>query len=322
MNHYCLIDGNNIAFASQLAAMDAKSRAKRLYAGTQETTAINGVLQASRDIQKMYHEAKLLMLWDSGKAWRYSIYPEYKGNRKANPTIVAAKEALATQREFFMPMGDMTGVRQVTAENFEADDIAAYLSEVLSRGGHKVTLITRDQDWLQLVNHNVSWLDKTTERFVNHITFEAETGFKTPAEFSESKILKGDAGDNVFGIKGVGEKAAENLISVFGTADKFLEGWEEWAVDNLVTGHPLRRARKPIADFLANKDAARELINLNRNLMDLRIMFRNDDLRRAIKQTPGIINKAALLPQLQQLAFLKIAGNLDEWIAPFVRENK
>ncbi len=320
MHHYVLIDGNNIAFQSQLAAMDKKTRAKRLYCGELETTAINGVLHAVRQLQVRYPKARLLTLWDSGKAWRYGIYPEYKGNRKENPTLVEAKEAIQPQRDHIYKLCDLAGIPQVTAENFEADDIAAFLADMMSNAGHEVTLVTRDQDWLQMVRPGVTWYDRFADRTVTYVTFEAATGFATPAEFSEAKILQGDAGDNVTGIKGVGAIAAENLIAEFDTADNFIEQWDEWVAEgNLIVGHPLRRAQKPIATFLADKDAAKAKIALNRKLMDLRIMYGNPELKAAFRKTNAVVDKDALKSHLASLAFVSIASKLDEWIAPFAK---
>lgn len=320
MTHYVLIDGNNVAFQSQLAAMDKNNRAKRLYAGEQETTAINGAMQAARELQLRYPDARLLTLWDTGKAWRYGIYPEYKGNRKTNPMLVEAKDAIKPQRPYIEVMCDQMGIPQVTAENYEADDIAALMADLFADKGHTVTLVTRDQDWLQMVRPNVKWYDRFADKVVTHVSFEADTGFASPAEFSEAKVVRGDAGDNVTGIPGVGEVTAEHLISQFGTADNFLASWEEFVADGgIVKGHPLSRAQKKLSLFCSDPDAARQLLDRNRKLMDLRIMFKNKDLLAAIRKTPGRVDPEPLKQNLMRLAFLNIMGKFDSWIAPFQR---
>lgn len=321
MAHYVLIDGNNIIFASQLAAMDKASRMKRLWAGDFETTAIFGALHSARETQARYPGAQLLTLWDTGKVWRYGIYPEYKGNRKENPTLVEAKKALEPQRPIAMEMVNLLGIPQVTAENYEADDIAAFLANALSKKGHKVTLVTRDQDWLQMVNENVSWYDRFADRTITINNFPEETGFASPEAFSEAKVLKGDKGDNVPGIHGVGDKGADALIQTFGTVEGFLSGWEEWVADgNLVTGHPLKRAVKYIQTFLMDPEKARKHMELNRKLMDLRIMYDNKDLAKTIRRSAGTLDLDALKPMLGKYAFLSILKDVAAWAAPFVRK--
>lgn len=321
MAHYLLIDGNNIAFQSQTAAMDAKSRAKRLFCGEQETTAINGVLQALRELQLRYTSSHPLVLWDTGKAWRYRIYPNYKGNRKHNPLMQEAKQALMAQRPHMEPLLDVMGLAQITAENYEADDIAAFMADLLSRKGHCVTLVTRDRDWLQMVNENVSWYDRFKGRVTTLRTFEVDTGLACASDFSECKIFKGDAGDNVPGIAGVGDVAAENLVRIFGTPENFIDSWEQWVDQGgLANKHPLNRQRKRIDEFLADKPAARRQMKLNRALMDLRLMFGDKKLAAAIRKSPGRFQREALSSQLARLAFVKIKSNLDDWMAPFLHD--
>lgn len=318
MAHYILIDGNNMAFQSQTAAMDAKSRSKRLFCGEQETTAINGVLHALRSTQVKFSDGKPLMLWDTGKAWRYGIYPDYKGNRKDNPIMLEAKAALATQFPYMEPIFDAMGVPQVTCENYEADDIAAFMADLLSNKGHKVTLVSRDQDWLQMVRPNVRWYDRFADRMVTRVSFEADVGFPSPEEFSESKIFKGDAGDNVVGIKGVGPVAAEHLVREFKTPEGFIDGWRDWvSMGGLADKHPLNRHVKAIETFLADPTTAKKHMALNRKLMDLRIMYGDRTLLGSLKKSSGAVNRAYLREELPKLAFVNIVTDLDGWLAPF-----
>lgn len=318
MAHYILVDGNNLAFQSQTAAMDAKSRSKRLFCGEQETTAIFGVCSRLRETQLRFPDGKMLVLWDTGKAWRYSIYPEYKGNRKDNPLMKEAKDALETQRPLLEPLLDFAGIPQVTAENYEADDIAAFMADMLEKKGHSVTVVTRDQDWLQMVRPGVRWYDHWAGRLVSHLSFEADVGFATPDEFSESKIFKGDSGDNVPGIKGVGPVAATNLVREFGTPEKFIDGWADWVANGgLADKHPLNRMVKAIETFLVDPVAAKKHMVLNRKLMDLRIMYGNPGLLGALKKSRGVLNREELRNRFARLAMLQMVTNLDGWLAPF-----
>lgn len=316
MAHYVLIDANNLAFAAQSIMLDKKGQ--RLYSGDQETTAINGLLGKVRETQRRFPDGHLLMLWDTGRAWRYGIFPEYKGNRKENPQTQAIKEALNTQFPLMSPLFDAAGIPQVTAENYEADDIAAGMADVLSNAGHRVTLVTRDRDWLQMVRPNVNWFDKWADKLVTYISFETDVGFPSPGEYSEAKILQGDGGDNVSGINGIGPSASEALVRQFGTAEQFIDGWRAFADGGgLIKGHPLRRCEKKVEEFLVDEDAARAKMALNRQLMDLRIMYGNKGLFTSIRKTKGAIDKAALAPQLLRLAMTRIYTNMDGWLAPF-----
>lgn len=322
MTHFVLIDGNNLLFASQAAAMDKGSRAQRLYSGEQETSAINGMLGKLRTIQLKFPDGKLIVLWDKGKNWRYDRYPEYKQNRKNNPQTQEIKEAMVSQRPYLTQLIEKMGVPQMEADGFEADDVAAFLSDFFAEKGNQVTLVTRDQDWLQLVRPSVSWYEHWKDSLISWLTFYADTGVETPAEFSEIKIVKGDAGDNVTGIKGVGDVAAAAIIDEFGTADDFLKEWASWVADgNPTVGHPIKRPIKHIERFMEDEEAAQEKINLNRELMDLRLMFAHAGLRARLSRAHKPLDKEGLKALLGQLSFARIAADLDAWIAPFHASN-
>lgn len=317
-NHYILIDANNLAFQAQSAGMSKRSRMKRLYSGEYETTAIFGVLQSVREIQVRWPRATLLMLWDAGEIWRYRIYPDYKGSRKVNKDMIAIKEALAPQRDRIKVVSDLVGIPQVEAPGFEADDIAAFMSHLLASKGHKVTLVTRDQDWLQCVAPGVDWYNKYDDKLVTALTFTAETGFANADQFVEGKMLKGDVSDNIPGAKGIGPVAITAIFEEFASIQDLLDRFPTW-VQDMPKGHPLGRARKAIETLIDDPVARRDLLVRNRALMDLRKMHGNKKLAAAITKTRGVTDKAALTPHLMQLAFLSIQKDLDRWLEPFVK---
>lgn len=315
-NHYILIDGNNLAFQAQAAGMSRRSRMKRLYSGERETTAIFGVIQMIREIQMRWPDANLLMLWDSGEIWRYRIYPDYKGTRKENKDIAAIREALIPQRELIKIICDLMGIPQVQAEGYEADDIAAFMADILAKSKHNVTLVTRDQDWLQCVRPAVQWYNKFDDRMVTHVTFAADTGYRDPDCFIEGKMLKGDTSDNIPGAKGIGPVAISAIFDEFSNIDDMLENFPTW-VQTMPKGHPLARARKAIETLIDDPTARRDLTVRNRILMDLRKMHGNKKLASTITKTRGVIDQKLLGAQLSSLAFLSIYKDLDRWLEPF-----
>lgn len=315
-NHYILIDGNNVAFQAQAAGMSKSSRSRRLYSGDEETTAIFGVMQSLREIQTRWPQANLLVLWDSGNIWRYAIYPDYKGTRKINPDILAIKEALSPQRPKILPILDACGIPQVTAANYEADDIAAFMSDVIAKGNHCVTLVSRDKDWLQCVRPRIQWFNKYDDQTVTHVTFEAETGCRDADQFVESKMLLGDNSDNIPGAKGIGPAATKAIFEEFANIEDLLENFPTWVLD-MPKGHALSRARKAIERLIDDPQARADLVERNRKLMDLRTMHGNKDLAAAIRKTPGRIDRQLLRATLSRLAMLSILNDLERWIAPF-----
>lgn len=168
--------------------------------------------------------------WDLTRdTFRREIYPEYKGNRSTTRPELSSQFAIAQEimKEMNMPC--------FAFERFEADDVLGTLSKKFA-DDIKVIILTKDQDSLQLIGHNVSvWLmtSKAEEKYkelginpsdyqiidgvydYNPQTFEEDYGF-TPIQMIDYKSLCGDSSDNIPGVKGVGDKAVIPLLKEFG----------------------------------------------------------------------------------------------------------
>src|SRR4051794_37819886 len=85
-----LIDGNSVAHANHGAT--------KLTVGADQVQAVFGSLRSVQTLAANYAGANLLVLWDGRATWRFDIYPEYKGNRKAgNAKQQADKDAYKKQ---------------------------------------------------------------------------------------------------------------------------------------------------------------------------------------------------------------------------------
>jgi 5'-3' exonuclease len=209
-----IIDGNSLCHASHYAP--------KLTVGTMQTQAIFGMIKSVRVTMNKYRGWKFLVLWDGRAEWRYELYPEYKGNREAkNEAEAAVKAAYKAQSPFVRKGLSLLGVRQMLATTHEADDLAGIMSKQLSRRGVKVQLVTGDQDWLQLVDENISWFDPIREYEVNLANFDKFTGYLTPLQFLDGKALVGDISDNIGGVGGIGETGAPELLAEFGSVANF-----------------------------------------------------------------------------------------------------
>lgn len=216
--HYLLIDGNSIGHMAQ--------NMKPLSFGTMQVQAIYGFLRILRSHASKYSFATPIVLWD-GLSWRKQVFRAYKENRDKAVTKhdIAKQEsnrAYHAQRPYIEKALSFLGVTQVKAQNMEADDLAAILTNLYVSQGHKVHLLTEDQDWLQLIREGVSVERPRTKDRITLANFEEVTGCATPAMFLQKKALMGDGGDNVPGVGGVGEKRAMEFVLTYGTFSNFL----------------------------------------------------------------------------------------------------
>ena len=103
-------------------------------------------------------------------------------------------------------------VKTVSIDKVEADDIIAYLSNVLPKQEKdKVFIVSSDKDFLQLVNENVIVYRPMEKEFYTEETIREKFNM-SPSNFIIYKTLLGDNSDKVKGVKGLGEK---KLLKLF-----------------------------------------------------------------------------------------------------------
>lgn len=298
MSKTLLIDANSIGRAAQ--------HATKLTANGMETQAIFGFLKTMKVLRTRMATYTPMVLWDGRAEWRYKLYPEYKSNRDNDPKKVADKEAYNKQKPFIELALRHLGVRQLTASNMEADDLGGYFAAKLSADpANRIGLITGDEDWRQLVRPNVWWRDmRDDSKWVDHKNFFDKTGCKSPFAFLESKILQGDTSDTITGVGGLGEKGAPEFIAEFGSVRRF---WQQ--VDSGAFVPKYVKHKK-----LASPEG-RALYKRNFQLMQL---LRVDAPKREdIKLDQGKFDREAFANICEELSFVSILKNLDEFTSFF-----
>jgi 5'-3' exonuclease len=218
MRHFLLIDGNSIGHMAQ--------NMQPLSIGSMQVQAIYGFLRILRAYASKYSFATPIVLWD-GMSWRKQVFAGYKEGRDKSETKhdIAKQQsnrAYHAQRPHIEKALSFLGVTQIKASNMEADDLAAILTNLYVGQGHKVHLVTEDQDWFQLVGAQVAVERPRSKDRISLANFEDVTGCNSPAMFLQKKALMGDSGDSVPGVGGVGEKRALEFVKTYGTFSNFL----------------------------------------------------------------------------------------------------
>ncbi len=153
------------------------------------------------------------------KTFRHETYEGYKAGRvKADDALVSQ---LKSSRQIFggfnIPIYDAPG--------FEADDILGTIVEKYKENKNiKIIIASGDMDTMQLIDDKKVQV-YTLKRGINDtILYDEEAVIKRfhfkPKLLPDYKGLRGDPSDNIIGIKGIGEKTAEILISKFGTIEE------------------------------------------------------------------------------------------------------
>ncbi len=299
-----LIDGNSIGHQANNTAI--------LRIGNQETQAINGFLKILRGLLDQYAGSTPIVLWD-GFGWRKQLLETYKDNRdkcetQAEIKAQERKKAYASQRPHIQRALSHLGVPQLMAPNMEADDLAGILTKRYKSGNTNILLVTGDQDWLQLVDSNVSWRDQVNNRMVTTANFEEFTGVKTVRQFVELKALMGDAGDGVPGVGGIGKKGAIEFLNTYGSVVDF---YQAVSIEKSIDPATLH---KKYRDLATDEE---KIFNFKRNvaLVDL-----NTPLRPAPAQltnSPGVPSLPEFQAFCENFLLNVILKQLHTWLEPF-----
>src|SRR3989338_1722896 len=214
MKKFILIDGNALvhrAFHALPPTMTTKDG--KVVNAVYGFTAI--LLKALKDIKPEY----IALTFDvSRKTFRDAIYAEYKATRTKQPDELYAQFPLIKEvvAAFQIPIYEKEG--------FEADDVIGTICSLpeVNNNAIETIIVTGDMDTLQLVDENTKVL--TLRKGVTDTIIYDETqvrerfGF-APEQIIDYKALRGDASDNIPGVRGIGEKTAVQLIRDFGSLE-------------------------------------------------------------------------------------------------------
>lgn len=153
------------------------------------------------------------------KTFRHEAYSAYKAGRAK--TDVALITQLKNSRQIFegfnIPVYDAPG--------FEADDILGTIVEKYKKDKNlKIIIASGDMDTMQLVDDKKVQVYTLKKGINDTILYDEKAVIERfhfkPELLPDYKGLRGDPSDNIIGIKGIGEKTAENLIVNFGTIEE------------------------------------------------------------------------------------------------------
>jgi|GEM_PF-1399984 len=132
-----------------------------------------------KQLYRRFQPDRVICACDSPNYWRTSIFPEYKANRKQDQLKLNVRAAIKHFKTEFSHLC-------VEVEGCEADDIIC--ASTLSTDA-KITIVSTDRDFEQLMSANVSLFDPMRAEF--------RTNVKNPALALFIKCMRGDKSDNI-----------------------------------------------------------------------------------------------------------------------------
>lgn len=165
-----------------------------------------------RALVEMHKPARAYFVIEGNPKHRFEALPEYKANRvveddgtpQASAKIKEIRNFWRQKNEIIKLMSTHFPLNVIHHPDHECDDVIYNLIQRSSSAGEWI-VASNDSDFIQLLNQfgNVKVYNPMTKSFV----VEPEHDYVT------WKALRGDGSDNIKGIPGVGDVAAEKLVN-------------------------------------------------------------------------------------------------------------
>ena len=282
-----------------------------------------GFLRSLGYVTRIFDPTRVIIVWDGkgGSANRKNINPDYKAQRATSrithwglyDTKEQETEALIGQLYRVQDYIECLPIQQLGMEKLEADDIIAYLAKRAGEAGKKVTIVSSDKDFFQLIDKNIEVYAPVKKKTFNHINIVDEIKV-LPENYNIVKALLGDHSDNLPGVKGLGIKT-------------ILSEWKSFAYDPLASINDVwdhcetqleqDKPKKIFAKIIHNWDKVLtnfELMDLHSTVLDEKeINFIEETLQDSIPD----LQTGAFLHLLDQDKIEGITKNTEGWLDNF-----
>ena len=218
MHHMLIVDGSNLLFqmfyGMPAGITDVQGRP------IQGTVGFVGALLR---VIRMIAPTHVAVLFDGECANpRRQLFADYKANREDFSQLPEEETPFSQLPDIYAVL-DCLGICHRETTDCEVDDWIAGYAYRYGRG-NRLTILSQDSDFFQLINENVTVLRYRAERSVRcDIPYIQEKLGINPGQYADFKALTGDTSDHIKGAPGIGPKTAAALLQQFGTLEAVLE---------------------------------------------------------------------------------------------------
>ena len=282
-----------------------------------------GFLRSLGYVTRIFDPTRVLIVWDGkgGSSNRKNIDPNYKAQRATSRIThwglydnkEEETEALIGQLFRTQDYLECLPLQQIVIEKLEADDIIAYLAKRASNAGKKVTIVSSDKDFYQLIDKNIEVYAPVKKKTFTMNNVKEEIGV-LPQNYNIVKALLGDNSDNIPGVKGLGIKTILSEWKSF-TYDK--NGSLQDIYDHCETQLDQEKPKKIFAKILHNWNRVMtnfELMDLHNSTLDEKEVKYVEDI---FKSDIPSLQTGVFLSLLDQDKIEGITKNTEGWLENF-----
>ena len=290
-----LIDGHALAFRQYYALERTGMKTSDGF----QTWAVYGFFKAIFDLlnnQKIKPDSIAVTFDVGGQTFRVEKYSEYKANREAMP------DSLRSQLSAIVEGLNAFSIPIYTKEGFEADDVIGTIVTKAAKLGHRTLILTGDQDSFQLVDRDglIKVLIPSKGELIEYDWYKVHEKLGIwPSQVTDYKGLRGDTSDNIPGVRGIGEKSAQKLLTRYSSLEDILAD-----VDNIPENAIRNRLKDGIEDAKLSKYLATivKTVDIDFNFEDTKV------------ELPDISKVVEYLKKMQFYSFVK---NIDSILCSF-----
>ena len=179
--------------------------------------AVRGLLsQLVAAADRVQPDAIVVGFDDPQASRRRDQWPQYKATR--GDKLPALVEQLAAAAEILAGMG----IAVVIPAGLEADDVLASAARLAPTLGARTVIMTSDRDSFALIDEHTSVL-RILNGGVENSPLLTPARLRLmlgvdPRQYQDFAALRGDASDNLPGVRGIGPKTAVKLLAALGSA--------------------------------------------------------------------------------------------------------
>jgi DNA polymerase-1 len=208
------VDGNSLVHRAYHAAA---SSASSLSSAQEPVWAVRGLItQIVAAVERVDADAVVVGFDDPQASVRRQRWPQYKEQRGEKAQCLVDQLGLAALR-----LREM-GIAVVVPPGFEADDVLASAAAKARSCGARTVIMTSDRDAFALIDDNTSVLriingGVDASPVLNAARLPLLLGING-SQYRDYAALRGDASDNLPGVRGIGPKTAAKLLAALGSA--------------------------------------------------------------------------------------------------------
>src|SRR5512140_2254052 len=217
-----LVDGYALIYRAFFALISRPLTTSR----GENTSAAWGIVNFLQRLLQTHRPDYLGWVHDSGSSFRKERFPAYKATREKLTEELQSDFDRGMER--ICELLEASHIPILSLPGYEADDVIGTLAIQGAAANLNVVVVSGDKDFQQLVRPGIWLLNpgrggpaSVEEQWVSVENGSERLGVP-PALVTDYLALVGDSSDNVPGVKGIGEKTAQELVNAYGSLDNIL----------------------------------------------------------------------------------------------------